>query len=114
MKRQASQVFTVQPQQIECTKIWFAAAVEQFIKLRFAILAETHNLSVNYCVLDLNGRCDFRAQLREELVRVTVARYEIAFAILYICERAKAIVFDLKDPIGMVKRLRPLRQPHRS
>ena len=51
---------------------------------------------------------------RNDLYSFVLARNQTAFAILYICERAKAVVLDFEDPVGMVERLRSLRQARRS
>src|SRR6516164_6513658 len=58
-------------------------------------------------VVHIKRGCNLVAEAGEAVHRVAVARDQEAASLLEVAERAKAVVFEIKEPLGIVERRRP-------
>lgn len=75
---------------------------QQIVKLRPAIGTHMNDLAIQHS--GWKRLSESRTELCKRFVDVPFARYQLHVAILYVGQRPEAIVFQFKQPIGMVER----------
>src|SRR5215472_4965819 len=78
---------------------------EQLVELRSASPVSHDHLAVDYGFVDVEHGRHLVAERLERAQDIAVARDEAAAVLLKIAEAPKPIVFELKEPFGVIERL---------
>jgi hypothetical protein len=105
-QRQLAQVISVQLQKVKGIIDRVAFASHQMIKGRHSGFVQCHYFTIQDRAFDLEYFSDCRAKLLEPLHFISLARYESTSALVDIGEGAKAVVFDLVNPIRTIENIR--------
>jgi hypothetical protein len=100
----AAQVLAVREQQIKGVVARLTSAKQQVSELRSARLIQANDFPIEHGIQDaaLQGKSKVRVGKGFELV--PVAGYQSAMAILEVCQTAKGVPLNLKEPVRMGKR----------
>ena len=98
------------PKNIERDELLRRTPSQQIVKLRPAIGTHMNDLAIE------NGGCkrlsESRTELCKRFVDVPFPRYQLHVAIVHVGQRPEPVIFQFKQPIGMVKRHVQTRQRH--
>ena len=108
-QRQHPQITAPKPQQIEGNEVLRGTPSEQFIELRLSFSIEMNDLAIDNGFAGQRIR-DTGRQCVEGFVDVPLPGDQFATFWCHVGERPKAIVFQLKEPIGMIERRVQARQ----
>src|SRR3954469_15479629 len=100
-------VFSVQKQDVEGKVADVALAVQQIRERNRSSLVEADDLAVKDGVAGVHRVSDLRAQTIEPLEGAQLSRDQATLLLNDVREPAKAVILQLKDPVAMVKGLRP-------
>src|SRR6516164_2898840 len=104
-ERPSAQVSAVQPEEIESHVTGAPRHAEQLVELRSVTLVDRDYLAVDYRLVDIEQPTNLVGERVETTKHVAVARNEAAAARLKVAEAAETIIFELKEPFGVVERL---------
>jgi hypothetical protein len=91
------------PQQIERIEILGRSPAHEIVKPRAAVRAQIDDLAIED-ELAMERLADGGAELRERRELVVVAENEASPIVLYMRERAEAVVLQLEDKAGVIER----------
>jgi hypothetical protein len=100
---QPSQVFVIDPEQVERIENWFVFARNQMIELAYAVRIQTDNFIVKDCVV--HWQFSKSNTQKEKVEVILIARHQFAFVIFYISDCAKAVVFQFENVVWIIKPL---------
>ena len=110
-----SQILAVAHEQIKGAEVRLRAVKEQVAELWPSPLIQAHNLSVEHGLSFVGQfRRDRLAKVRERIERMAVARDQLTATVLNNGEPPEAVVLQLEDPLGVVKRRRFAERPGRA
>ena len=104
-ERQTPQVGTVEPEKVEGHVTGRLLAPEKVNENRAAGLVDRDHLAVDYGLVEVEHGRQLLAERLEAAQDVAVARDETATTRLEVAEATETIIFELKEPFGVVERL---------
>jgi hypothetical protein len=103
-EREMTQVFSIEPEQVECIEHRSALSGEQFVELAYAMFIETYDFTVQDGILNEQFGERFLEKC-EQLESVAVTADEFAFVVFDVSQRPEAVVLQFEDVIRVIERL---------
>jgi hypothetical protein len=104
-ERQRLQIGPVEPEDVEGDVTGAPRHPEQLVELWSAGLIGRDHLAVDYGFVDIEQPANLVGERVETTKHVSVARDDTTAALLDVTEAPKPIVFELKEPFGVIERL---------
>jgi hypothetical protein len=89
-----SQVFTIEPEQIECVKHWLTTATKQLIELAASLIVQANDLAVEYGITYAQTSQSFTERTKA-LVHIVLSGDQIAASITDVGESTEAVILQL-------------------
>jgi hypothetical protein len=100
---QVTQVLAIAEQQIKGVVARLTSAKQQVCELRSARLIQANDFPIEHGILGTTLQRKSKIQSWEGLELISVAGDQLAMAVFDVCQGAKAVPLDLKEPVRMGK-----------
>ncbi len=113
-ERKLPQIVSIQPQQVERVEKRAGSARHQLVELGAPLPVETDDLAIQHRFRRGEVSFDRERQGLELVETVTVARDQSRAGAIHIGDGAKAVMFELEEPLWVVEGLGSFLDPYRS